>query len=57
MTRKATTTVGMAVVLAAGLVLSACQHSDGDWQFYDEGQYKERIWFDGWDKTFAPPKP
>ena len=53
---KMKTTIGVVIVVAAGFVLSACQHPDGDWEVYDEGQYKERIWFDGWDKTFAPPK-
>ena len=53
---KVRTTLGVMIVMAVGLVLSACQHSDDNWEFYDEGQYKERIWFDGWDKTFAPPK-
>ena len=53
---KMKTTIGVVIVVAAGFVLSACQHSDGDWEVYDEGQYKERICFDGWDKTFAPPK-
>ena len=55
MINKVTTTVGVVIVMAAGLVLSACQVSPGAGKYYNEGQYQERIWFDGWDKTFAPP--
>tara|TARA_B100000676_G_C18040829_1_gene824843 strand:- start:606 stop:776 length:171 start_codon:yes stop_codon:yes gene_type:complete len=54
--QKVTTLTGVVFVLAVSFALSACQHYDGDWQFYNEGQYEERIWFDGWDKTFFQPK-
>ena len=56
MIHKVMTTIGVVSFIAVGLALSACQYSAGDWEFYDEGQYEERKWFDGWDKTFAVPK-
>ncbi len=52
MIQKMMTTVGLMFVVASGLALSACQYSPGNWEFYDEGRYEERIWFDGWDKSF-----
>lgn len=52
MIHKIIKTMGLTFVLASGLAVSACQYSPGNWKYYDEGLYEERIWFDGWDRSF-----